>query len=200
MRTGDSRGPASASLLPKCLQARNRPVTARQHDCRAADGQLCPGRTKAAEPGPLGRGSSIRVAATLANCPTTILALWCVMYPTAAIIAASPDTGVTSDADPSPPAATLQEGVGGRVTSAFGAPIANVFVQARSISGPRAVPDIAVYTDSAGHYSWKLDPGVYELTFMQDGRELVRKRVVVRPNELTRLDIKSPGQPTRNSR
>jgi hypothetical protein len=112
-----------------------------------------------------------------------------------AVIAAGPDTGVTSDADPSLPAASLQQGVGGRVTSASGAPIANVFVQAHSISGPRAIPDIAVFTDSAGHYFWKLDPGTYELTFMRDGRELVRKLVVVRPNELTRLDVESPGQP-----
>jgi hypothetical protein len=188
MRTGDSRGPAPVSLPSKRRQATSRPVTACQHDCRAG------GRTT--DP-PCSRDvlTSNRTGwPTLATRPTALLALLCVMYPMAAVIAAGPDTGVTSDADPSLPATTLQEGVGGRVTSTSGTPMADVFVQARSISGPRAIPDIAVFTDSAGQYFWKLNPGTYELTFMQDGQELVRKRVVVRPNEVARLDVKSPGR------
>jgi hypothetical protein len=129
------------------------------------------------------------------NRHTAILALWCVVYPMAAVVAAGPDSSVSSD-DPKGdrPAATVQEGVGGRVTSASGAPVANVFVQARSLGGPRAIPDIAIMTDAAGRYFWKLAPGRYELSFMRDGRELTRKRVVVRPNELTRLDIEASGQ------
>ena len=127
-----------------------------------------------------------------------ILALWCVISLMTAVMAAGPESSVTSDDDPDVdrtlPAATIEEGVGGRVTSASGAPVANVFVQARSLGGPRAIPDIAVMTDSAGEYFWKLTAGRYELTFMRDGRELVRKQVVVRPNELTRLDIEASGQ------
>jgi hypothetical protein len=129
------------------------------------------------------------------NRNTAILALWCVMHPMTAVVAAGPDSSVSSD-DPEGdrPAASDQEGVGGRVTSASGAPVANVFVQARSLGGPRAIPDIAIMTDAAGRYFWKLAPGRYELSFMRDGRELMRKRVVVRPNELTRLDIEASGQ------
>lgn len=118
--------------------------------------------------------------------------LWYAMCPMSGAIAAGPDTSVTSDADPLRLSATVQEGVGGRVTSASGAPMANVFVQASSIDGPRAIPDIAVFTDPEGRYSWKLSPGTYELIFMRDGRELTRKQAVVRPNEVTPLHVEQP--------
>ena len=127
----------------------------------------------------------------LVDCHTAVLALWCVMYPMSAAVGADPDSSATSDR--SLPAATIHQGVSGRVTSASGAPMANVFVQARSLDGLRAIPDIAIMTDSAGHYLWDLAAGRYELTFMRDGRELVRKRVVVRQNELIRLDVVAVG-------
>ena len=101
-----------------------------------------------------------------------------------AVRAAGPESSVTSNddsgVDRSLPAATIKGGVAGRVTSVSGA--------------PRAIPDIAVMTNSAGEYFWKLGAGNYEFTFMRDGRELMRKHVVVRANELTRLDIKASGQ------
>lgn len=118
---------------------------------------------------------------------TAVLILWCVIYPMTATLGSDAESSVTSDR--SVPAATVHQGVSGRVTSASGAPMANVFVQARSLDGPRAIPELAVMTDSGGRYIWELSAGHYELTFMRDGRELVRKRVVVRQNALTRLDV-----------
>lgn len=125
----------------------------------------------------------------MAHRPAVVLALWCVTCPLAPVIAADPETGVTSETDTAPPAATVQEGVAGRITSASGAPMADVFVQARSLGGPRAIPDLAVVTDADGRFFWKLAPGTYELTFMRDGHELARRSVVVQPNATTRLDV-----------
>jgi hypothetical protein len=125
----------------------------------------------------------------LANRAAVILALCYVTCPVASVIAGDPETGVTSETDAAPAAETVQEGVGGRVTSASGAPLADVFVQAHSPGGQRPVPDLAIITDADGRFFWKLAPGSYELSFMRDGRELARRRVMVHPNRTTRLDV-----------
>jgi hypothetical protein len=83
------------------------------------------------------------------------------------------------------------EGVQGRVTFANGKPAPQVFVQARSLgpAGP-AVSDIAIFTDSAGGYSWPLPPGRFELSFVHEGKKLATRRVTVGRNGVTRLDVR----------
>lgn len=119
-------------------------------------------------------------------------AVCCIMCSAAAAEGANQERPVSSEGQSA--GATTQQGIGGRVTGPSGAPIANVFVQASALDGPRAIPDIAVMTDSAGKYVWNLAPGRYRLTFMRDGRELAQREVIVRPNELTALDLAVPSR------
>jgi hypothetical protein len=83
------------------------------------------------------------------------------------------------------------EGVQGRVTFANGKPAAQVFVQARPLgpSGP-PVPDIGIFTDSAGRYSWPLPPGRFELTFVHEGKKLTTRRITVGRTGVTPLDVR----------
>jgi hypothetical protein len=83
------------------------------------------------------------------------------------------------------------EGVQGRVTFANGKPATQVFVQARPLgpSGP-AVPDIGIFTDGAGRYSWPLPPGRFELTFVHQGKKLTTRSVTVGRSGVTRLDVR----------
>jgi hypothetical protein len=54
--------------------------------------------------------------------------------------------------------------VTGLVTDAAGKPLSGVLVQVSSLDNPpRPVPEIAITTDAAGHYTWSLQPGKYQL-------------------------------------
>ena len=108
--------------------------------------------------------------------------------------ATSPERPV-SDASKDPRHDTApKEGVGGRVISAEGSPISGVLVQARWLDKPVPIPDIAIVTDSAGRYFWKLPPGRYELTFSQEGRRLASRNVTVHRNQITEAGIRVPAR------
>jgi hypothetical protein len=81
-------------------------------------------------------------------------------------------------------------GVRGRVTSVEGAPIAGGIVQAESLDEPKqAIPDLGVMTGEDGGYWWPFKPGRYRLSITAKGYQTVSQNVVVRPNELARLDF-----------
>jgi hypothetical protein len=76
------------------------------------------------------------------------------------------------------------------VKSASGEPLRDIVVLAKSLDKPApAIPDIAIVTNAAGRYLWALPAGQYELTFIQDGRKFASRRVAVRQDKLTQLDI-----------
>ncbi len=53
----------------------------------------------------------------------------------------------------------------GHVFTYTGAPIEGVSVTVESLdSPPRAIPEMAVMTDSAGHFAWPLPEGIYKVT------------------------------------
>jgi hypothetical protein len=98
------------------------------------------------------------------------------------------DTSVSSDHART--TASARQGVSGVVKSASGEPLRDIVVLAKSLDKPApAIPDIAIVTNAAGRYLWALPAGQYELTFIQDGRKFASRRVAVRQDKLTQLDI-----------
>ena len=86
------------------------------------------------------------------------------------------------------------QGVQGNIAFANGKPATQVFVQARSLERPApAIPDIGIFTDGAGNYSWPLPPGSFELTFIHQGRKLATRKVTVQRSGVTRLDVRLPA-------
>jgi hypothetical protein len=83
------------------------------------------------------------------------------------------------------------QGVQGHVAFANGKPATQVFVQARSLERPApAIPDIGIFTDGSGNYSWPLPPGRFELTFIHQGRKLATRNVTVERSGIARLDVR----------
>jgi len=83
------------------------------------------------------------------------------------------------------------QGVQGHIAFANGKPATQVFVQARSLDRPApAIPDIGIFTDGAGNYSWPLPPGRFELTFIHQERKLGTRKVTVERSGVTRLDVR----------
>ena len=76
------------------------------------------------------------------------------------------DRPVSSDDPTTPPARGAVMGtVTGVVTSGAGRPVVGAAVLPKSLDEPSApIPELAVTTDAAGRYSWRLRPGRYELT------------------------------------
>jgi hypothetical protein len=85
----------------------------------------------------------------------------------------------------------VQPGAEGRIVDRAGMPLDGVFVQAIGL-GPDAppVPEMAVFSDAGGFWHWGLRPGRYAITFSPPGRSPVRREVVVRGGEVTRLDTR----------
>lgn len=92
------------------------------------------------------------------------------------------------EATPSPPAAVAT----GVVRDASWAPVPNVMVGATSLDSPsKGVPELAVFSDSAGRYSWPavLAPGTYELRAQTpDGPSVAR--VDVRAGVTATVDLR----------
>ena len=110
---------------------------------------------------------------------------------TASQAAGPDDRSVSSESSSATP--SVREGVRGRVTSASGKPVSEVFVQARSLDRPApAIPDIAIMTDQAGNYSWPLASGRYEFSFIHQGRTLATRQVTVGRNRVTSLNVQFP--------
>lgn len=74
-----------------------------------------------------------------------------------------PSGSVSSGPATASPPPGIGFGVWGRVRDAAGRPVADAFVEAVPIGNAPAVPDRAVFTDSAGVYAWPLRQGRYLL-------------------------------------
>ncbi|MRG27468.1 hypothetical protein GIJ05_04615 [Laceyella tengchongensis] len=74
--------------------------------------------------------------------------------------------------------------VTGTVVDTDGHPIAQVLVMpepADDKSGP--IPEIAVYTDAEGRFSWTVPPGTYDFVFRKPGYALHKERVQAIPGK-----------------
>ena len=110
---------------------------------------------------------------------------------TACVNAADPNAPI-SDSRPGASAAAIDEGIVGTVTSASGEPVVGAFVQVAPVdeaSGP--IPEIAIFTDSNGHFAWPLRSGAYRITLLLDGRDIGGTQAVVKEGQVTTLVVKT---------
>jgi hypothetical protein len=93
-----------------------------------------------------------------------------------------------STAGGGPPA--ISQGVTGLVSDESGQPVARALVQPRSLeANSPAIPEIAVFSDGSGQYSWRLSPGRYEVTVTLDGFQPITLPVSVTSSQVTTLNF-----------
>ncbi|HVQ95098.1 MAG TPA: carboxypeptidase-like regulatory domain-containing protein [Mycobacteriales bacterium] len=80
--------------------------------------------------------------------------------------------------------------VSGLVTDGAGRPASGVLiVPAAADPDTPAVPELAVLTDSAGRYTWRLSPGRYTLAPHQGNRPYTAKAVTVTPRAQLEVNL-----------
>lgn len=95
-----------------------------------------------------------------------------------------------------PSASGIREGVKGRVTASDGRPIADAFIEPKSLDEPaQAVPELAVTTDENGRYEWRLLPGDYLISVSAEGYQAASKKVTVEAQRAVTLDFKLERAP-----
>jgi hypothetical protein len=82
--------------------------------------------------------------------------------------------------------------VAGTVRGAGGQPANRVLVVPSALDGSAAVPELAVYTDAAGHYEWRLLPGRYALVAQDSGRRSAAVTVTVATGQRATADLQMP--------
>lgn len=82
----------------------------------------------------------------------------------------SDDAAVSSDDAADGSATTQASGVDGKVSDEQGKPVTGALVTPTSLDTPsRAIPEVAVFTNEEGRYSWVLPAGRYRITVTADG-------------------------------
>ena len=100
------------------------------------------------------------------------------------------ETPVSNSNKNGEPAATIKEGVKGRVTTARGRPIKDAFIQPASLDEPgKPIPELAIVTDEDGRYEWRLFPGDYMISVSADGYKTASKKVTVEADQAATLDF-----------
>lgn len=80
------------------------------------------------------------------------------------------DGSVWSDGTTGGSATTQAPGVAGTVSHEEGEPVAGALVTPSSLDTPAsAIPEVAVFTNDDGRYTWVLPPGRYRITVTADG-------------------------------
>ena len=89
-------------------------------------------------------------------------------------------------------AAQLAEGVVGRLVASSGRPLAGARIVAQSLDDPSGpIPEIAILSDAGGRFVWPLRAGRYRLAAVVDGQEIAAADLVVRPAQVTTLDLRA---------
>ena len=100
-----------------------------------------------------------------------------------------PDAPISDQEGPVVPGSPV-EGVSGRVTYADGSPAPEITILARSIDTPaQPIPEIGIFTNEDGWYTWPLQPGAYELSPLSDDFVAAPGKVNIRTGDLSRLDF-----------
>jgi hypothetical protein len=87
-------------------------------------------------------------------------------------------------------AATITQGVVGRVVAADGHPIANAWIRPASLERPGPpIPEIAIVSEADGRYRWPLPPGQYQVSVSADGYREATRPVTVSPGTTVTLDF-----------
>ena len=113
---------------------------------------------------------------------------------TAAALTVSGDQPVSSDDRSSSESdrSAVMGTVAGVVTTSAGQPLGGAAVRPRSLDVPSPpIPELAVSSDPAGRYRWRLRPGRYELA-VSDGDRTVEQPVTVTAGQTTSLNFVLP--------
>jgi hypothetical protein len=82
------------------------------------------------------------------------------------------------------------EGVAGQITDTAGRAIAGAAVQPKSLDDPSPpIPEIAIVSNGEGRYTWRLQPGNYEISVSVEGYKGATKRVSVKATQQTTLNF-----------
>jgi hypothetical protein len=100
-----------------------------------------------------------------------------------------PDTSVSGQPGAAPGKATgaVVEGV---ITDAAGKPLVGAVVMPKSVdTPPKAVPEMAVFTNEQGRYRWTLAPGKYVLSVSHNGVVTESEPITVTESQPATLDV-----------
>jgi hypothetical protein len=101
---------------------------------------------------------------------------------------ASTGSGNAASTDSGQTAPVSDTGVGGRVSTPAGGPVAVATVTRRLVDSNAPVTQEAAVTDSEGRYFWPLSPGEWEITISASGWQSVSQRVPVIAGQRAVLD------------
>jgi len=114
---------------------------------------------------------------------------------TGASVTAVPPTGgdapVSRDDAAGGSVTTQAQGVDGTVSDQEGIPVAGALVTPTSLDTPsKAIPEVAVFTNTEGRFSWVLPAGRYRITVKADGYQEASAETEVPENGTATVDLK----------
>jgi hypothetical protein len=84
----------------------------------------------------------------------------------------------------------ISEGLIGQIKTRSGEPVVGaMIIPTPNSSDAPPIPEIAITTDTAGHYEWPLQPGLYKITIISDGYQTSSQDVEIRANHVSTLDF-----------
>ena len=102
----------------------------------------------------------------------------------------SSDAAVSSDDAAGGSATTQANGVDGRVSDQQGIPVTGALVTPTSLDTPsKAIPEVAVFTNDEGRYSWVLPAGRYRITVTAGGYQEASMETEVPEGGTATLDL-----------
>ncbi|HEY5840792.1 MAG TPA: carboxypeptidase-like regulatory domain-containing protein [Mycobacterium sp.] len=100
------------------------------------------------------------------------------------------DASVSSDDAVGGSATTQAHGVDGNVSDQEGKPVTGALVTPTSLDTPsKAIPEVAVFTNDEGRYSWVLPAGRYRITVTADGYQEASVETLVPEGGTATLDL-----------
>jgi len=112
-----------------------------------------------------------------------------------AVRPAGGDAPVSSEDVAGGSATTRAQGVDGTVSDQEGNPVTGAFVTPTSLDTPsKAIPEVAVFTNAEGRFSWVLPAGRYRITVKADGYQDASAETDVPENGTATVDLKLSRQ------
>ena len=100
------------------------------------------------------------------------------------------DAAMSSDDAAGGSATTQAQGVDGKVTDEDGTPVTGALVTPTSLDAPsKPIPEVAVFTNDEGLYSWVLPAGRYRITVTADGYNEASGETEVPEGGTAKLDL-----------
>jgi hypothetical protein len=101
-------------------------------------------------------------------------------------------SSVSPSSDVGPGATASATGVGGRVSTAAGAPVPTATVVRTPVGASGPLTQQAAVTDLDGRYFWPLTPGAWDIRIEAPGGQSLTQRVVIVEGQRATLDFLMP--------